>query len=377
MSDLAVKLLAELSRESAPGRYVVALSGGLDSIVLLHALASLRDADSLHAELAAVHINHQLSDMAMEWQAFCAEICQQWQVPLTTREVAVSADGSLEAAARAARYDAFRDLVQGGDSLLLAHHLDDQIETFLYRFLRGAGPHGLSGIPRMRGLGEATLWRPLLEFTRAELHTYAVAKGLQWKEDESNQDDRHDRNFLRHHVFPVLEGRWPDYRASWLKSLNLMVESNALQRELADQDLVSLLSPRGGLLMVHLEQLNPARQRNVIRRWAKRLGLPGGAGELPISWLMNFCRLPSRAQSFDITDCLLYRYDGELFAVRKGVADAPDPTSFSANDRSVEMRPGNGALLLSSLSGNGISKRLQNLAVRYRTGGETAARAPD
>ena len=74
MSDLAVKLLAELSRESAPGRYVVALSGGLDSIVLLHALASLRDADSLHAELAAVHINHQLSDMAMEWQAFCAEI---------------------------------------------------------------------------------------------------------------------------------------------------------------------------------------------------------------------------------------------------------------------------------------------------------------
>ena len=223
MSDLAVKLLAELSRESAPGRYVVALSGGLDSIVLLHALASLRDADSLHAELAAVHINHQLSDMAMEWQAFCAEICQQWQVPLTTREVAVSADGSLEAAARAARYDAFRDLVQGGDSLLLAHHLDDQIETFLYRLLRGAGPQGLSGIPRMRGLGEATLWRPLLEFTRAELHTYAVAKGLQWKEDESNQDDRHDRNFLRHHVFPVLEGRWPDYRASWLKSLNLMV----------------------------------------------------------------------------------------------------------------------------------------------------------
>ena len=114
MSDLVVKLLAELSRESAPGRYVVALSGGLDSTVLLHALASLRDADSLSAELAAVHINHQLSDMGMEWQAFCAEICQQWQVPLTTREVSVSADGSLEAAARAARYGAFRELVQSG-----------------------------------------------------------------------------------------------------------------------------------------------------------------------------------------------------------------------------------------------------------------------
>ena len=371
MSDLAVKLLAELSRESAPGRYVVALSGGLDSTVLLHALASLRDADSLHAELAAVHINHQLSDMAMEWQAFCAEICQQWQVPLTTREVVVSADGSLEAAARAARYDAFCDLVKSGDSLLLAHHLDDQIETSLYRLLRGAGPQGLSGIPRMRGLGDATLWRPLLEFTRADLRSYALAKGLQWKEDESNQDDRHDRNFLRHHIFPVLEGRWPDYRASWLKSLNLMVESNALQRDLADQDLVSLLSPRGGLLMVHLEQLNPARQRNVIRRWAKRLGLQALGWRITHQLVDEFLSASESGPSFDITDCLLYRHDGELFAVRKGVSDAPDPITFTASDRSVEMRPGNGALLLSSLSGNGISKRLQHFAVRYRIGGET------
>ena len=156
-----------------------------------------------------------------------------------------------------------------------------------------------------------------------------------------------------------------------LKSLNLMVESNALQRELADQDLVSLLSPRGGLLMVHLEQLNPARQRNVIRRWAKRLGLQALGWRITHQLVDEFLSASESGSSFDITDCLLYRHDGELFAVRKGVADAPDPTSFTANDRSVEMRPGNGALLLSPLSGNGISKRLQNLAVRYRTGGET------
>jgi len=370
MSDLVVKLLAELSRKSAPGRYVVALSGGLDSTVLLHALASLRDADSLSAELAAVHINHQLSDMGMEWQAFCAEICQQWQVPLTTREVSVRADGSLEAAARAARYGAFRELVQSGDSLLLAHHLDDQIETSLYRLLRGAGPQGLSGIPRVRSLGKATLWRPLLDFTRAELHTYAIVKRLQWREDESNQDDRHDRNFLRHHIFPVLEDRWPDYRASWHKSLSLIVESNALQRDLADQDLLSGLSPRGGLFMVHLEQLDPARQRNVIRRWAKKLGLQALGWRITHQLVDEFLPASESGSSYDITDCLLYRHDGELFAVRKGVADAPDPIIFDAGDRSVEMRPGNGALLISSMSGNGISKRLQKFTVRYRTGGE-------
>lgn len=370
MSDLIVKLLAELSRESVPGRYIVALSGGLDSTVLLHALASLRDAGSLNADLAAVHINHQLSDMAMEWQAFCVDTCHQWQVPLTTLEVSVSANGSLEAAARAARFSAFRDLVQSGDSLLLAHHLDDQIETSLYRLLRGAGPHGLSGIPRVRGLGEATLWRPLLDVSSAELHTYAVAKRLKWREDESNQDDRHDRNFLRQHVFPVLEARWPDYRASWQKSLNLMVESNGLQRDLADQDLISLISPRGGLFLIRLEQLNPARQRNAIRRWAKRLGLPTLGWRVTHQLVDEFLTASGTGSSFDLNDCLIFRHDGELFAVRKGFANAPDPTSFGATDRSVEMGPGNGRLFISPLSGDVISKRLQYFTVRYRTGGE-------
>ena len=207
----------------------------------------------------------------------------------------------------------------------------------------------------------------LLEFTRAELHTYAVAKGLQWKEDESNQDDRHDRNFLRHHVFPVLEDRWSDYRASWLKSLNLMVKATRFKETWQ----IRISFPpfaAGQLVMVHLEQLNPARQRNVIRRWAKRLGLQALGWRITHQLVDEFLPASESGSSFDIADCLLYRHDGELFAVRKGVADVPDSTSFTANDRSVGMRPGNGALLLSSLSGNGISKRLQNFAVRYRTG---------
>ncbi len=371
MSDLNQKLLTELEILSVPARYVVALSGGLDSIVLLHSMASLRDAGLLKAELAAIHVNHQLSTAAMDWESFCTETCQQWLVPLTTRKVSVSPDGSLEAAARAVRYKVFRDLVRSGDWLLLAHHLDDQIETSLYRFLRGAGPQGLSGIPRMRALGNATLWRPFLDFTRADLHSYAVAHRLKWMEDTSNREGLHDRNFLRLDVLPILERRWPDYRLSWRKSLGLMVESNELQKELADQDLVSILSPRGGLFLVQLKQLNSARQRNVIRRWAKRLGLLTLGWKITHQLVDEFLPSSGSGSRFDIVDCLIFCHGGELLAVHKPSAVRPQPCGFLASDRLVQLRPQNGTLSTSQISGDGINIKFQKLEVRYRTGSET------
>jgi len=369
MRDLKLKLLTELDRESVPDRYVVALSGGLDSIVLLHCMVSLRDASLLRADINAVHINHQLSTAAMDWQSFCTETCQQWCVPLATREVSVAIDGSLEAAARVARYNAFRGLVRSGDLLLLAHHLDDRIETSLFRLLRGAGAQGLSGIPKMRALGEATLWRPFLDFTRADLHSYAVEHRLEWMEDNSNREDCHDRNFLRLHVLPIFERRWPDYRSSWRKSLDLMAEGNEFQKALADQDLLPIMSPRGGLLLAQLEKLNPARQRNVIRRWSKLLGLQTLGWQITHQLVDEF--LPSMGSGFDILDCLMCCHDGELFAVRKLSADAPQPCNFLASDRFVRLRPKNGTLSITQISGDGINKRFQKLEVRYRNGSES------
>src|SRR5690606_13429658 len=109
---------------------------------------------------------------------------------------------SLETRARHARYTAFEEVLEEGDVLFQAHHQDDQMETLLYRLGRGSGPAGLAGMPARRPLGRGELCRPLLGFARCELERYARARGLRWIEDESNADERHDRNFLRHRVLP-------------------------------------------------------------------------------------------------------------------------------------------------------------------------------
>src|SRR5690606_8289081 len=116
---------------------------------------------------------------------------------------------SLETRARHARYEVFTSVLGDGDVLFQAHHQDDQLETLLYRLRRGSAPRGLAGIPARRALGRGELRRPLLDFARGELLDYARRAGLRWIEDESNADERFDRNFLRHRVLPLLEERWP------------------------------------------------------------------------------------------------------------------------------------------------------------------------
>src|SRR5690606_6568799 len=124
-----------------------------------------------------------------------------------------------------------------GDVLFQAHHQDDQLETLLYRLRRGSAPRGLAGIPARRALGRGELRRPLLDFPRGELLDYARRAGLRWIEDESNADERFDRNFLRHRVLPLLEERWPGLRAGWQRSMAHCGEAALLLDELAEQDL--------------------------------------------------------------------------------------------------------------------------------------------
>jgi len=128
--------------------------------------------------------------------------------------VDVPAAGSVEQAAREARYRAFSGQLQPGAVLFLGHHLDDQVETFFLRLLRGAGVEGLAAMPRRRTLGEGELVRPLLAFSRRQLEDYAARHRLPYVEDPSNRDTGMDRNFLRRAVLPLLAERWPAYRQS-------------------------------------------------------------------------------------------------------------------------------------------------------------------
>ena len=191
----------------------VAFSGGLDSTVLLHRLA--HDAVIRRQGLSAVHVHHGLQAEADAWAAHCATVCHALDVPLRTVRVQVDRERGegLEAAARHARHAAFAATMGHGDVLAIAHHRDDQAETFLLRALRASGPDGLAAMRPWRAFGPGWLWRPLLETPRDDVHAYARAHALTWIEDPSNARTDLDRNFLRHDVLPLLEGRWPQATA--------------------------------------------------------------------------------------------------------------------------------------------------------------------
>src|SRR5258706_8018100 len=185
-------------------RIVVGLSGGVDSVVLLHALAQ-------RTPVAAVRIHHGLSPNADRWARFCRKFCKRLGVPLTVRRVRVAKKGEgLEAAARAARYQAMRKLPF--DVLALAHHLDDQAETVLMSLLRGAGPRGGSGMRARASFDGRGLARPLLEGPRESIVAYAREHRLTWIEAESNASRAFARHFIRLRIAPLLAARYPRWR---------------------------------------------------------------------------------------------------------------------------------------------------------------------
>jgi tRNA(Ile)-lysidine synthase len=275
--DLSARLLLNLKPWRNARAWHIALSGGLDSTVLLHLLAHLAKSQSLPA-LSALHVHHGLQAAADAWPQHCQSVCDALRVPLQVVRVQVQHGASLERAAREARYGAFKDAIQANEVLLTAQHRDDQAETLLFRLLRGAGVRGLSGMPRERVLGRGHLVRPLLDVTRAELEAYATEHQLSWIEDPSNQDRQYSRNYLRHQVFPVLTERWPQAVTTMARSAAHLSEAQGLLDELANIDLAGASSVSDfdwlGLPSLELEALaalSAARQRNALSHWLAAL----------------------------------------------------------------------------------------------------------
>ncbi|SEK65527.1 tRNA(Ile)-lysidine synthase [Atopomonas hussainii] len=270
-------LLARLAPWRHAPAWRVAFSGGLDSTVLLHALAGLRERHDL-PPLTALHIHHGLQTVADAWVAHAEQQCAALGVPLTVQRVQVASGASVEAQAREARYQVFTAQLAAGELLLLAQHADDQAETLLFRLLRGAGVRGLAAMPAQRPVGQGTLFRPLLAVPRAELERYARHHQLSWIDDPSNQDTQLDRNFLRLNVLPLLRERWPQLHSNVLRTAEYAAESDQLLAELAELDLqlaqlelpahlAALNLP--ALALDALKALSPQRQRNVLRHWLR------------------------------------------------------------------------------------------------------------
>lgn len=328
-SHLPEYLKQRLIALSAPGRRLsLALSGGVDSVVLLHLLLPLRNA--LDFSLSAIHVNHQISPHAGAWADFCAELCAQHAIPLQIRKVQVPrrSKSGLEAAARAARYAVFADL--DCDVLLLAHHLDDQVETLLLNLLRGTGLSGAAGMPESRqpflhrDAASLVLARPLIEVPRATLSDYAKQHRLHWIEDESNTDTAFTRNFLRHEVLPLVEQRFPAYRDTLARAARHFAEADALLDELALLDLAQAQHAEKLRLAV-LAQLSPARAMNVLRAFLQQQGVPVLDNDRVQEWLRQLLGArDDRQVALGIAGLMLRRYRGEAWVESERPVPGPD-----------------------------------------------------
>ena len=215
--------------------YLIAFSGGLDSSALLLLFKQAQAQRNLH--LRAIHIHHNLSPNADFWAAHCAQLCQQLKIPLIIERVQIQGDKGLEANAREARYQAIARHIQPNEWLATAHHQQDQTETFLLALKRGSGVQGLSAMASQSQLFGLSIFRPLLGFSRQQLQQFVQQQGIQWIEDESNQDSRYERNFLRNQVLPLLRERWPHFDQAVQRSAQHCAEQQALLEELLTPEL--------------------------------------------------------------------------------------------------------------------------------------------
>jgi len=254
-----------LQRHVLAGQTVcVALSGGIDSVVLLHAL---REAGGDHL-LSAVHVDHGLQAASGEWAEFCRRLCADWQVPLTIARVEVerSDPHGTEAAARCARHAVYARCE--ADWLALGHQRGDRAETLLINLLRGCGVRGAAAMPARRG----RLLRPLIDCSRAQIAGYAAAFGLRWVEDGSNADTDFRRNFLRHDILPRLAARIPAAEAMLAAAAERFGEAQDLLDALARLDLGERPA-EFPFDVAPLRRLDEARANNLLRYLLRRHGV--------------------------------------------------------------------------------------------------------
>ncbi len=255
---------------------VLACSGGVDSIVLLHELADLISQQIISNKLIVCHVNHGLSGNADAWQAFVEQQCLMRKLTFVSKNVNLQVHSklSLEARAREARYLALKDVAKEKGVVLTAHHQDDQAETFLLALKRGAGIKGLSAMSRDSRLhtsnGALTIVRPLLTLSRQTLVERATELGLEWVEDESNQDQQFDRNFLRQSVLPLLNERWPSFVSALARSSEHCQDAQQLLDEVAQEALAKCLDDHNQLKVEALLTLSPSRFNYVMRYYLEQ-----------------------------------------------------------------------------------------------------------
>ena len=341
-------------------KVAVAVSGGRDSMALLHCTA--RAAKAQGVEVIALHVHHGLMAQADAWAEQVRRMCQRWKLPFAVQRLAgkPAKGDSVEAWARRGRYLALASMAReaGAGLVLLAHHRRDQAETFLLQALRGAGPAGLAAMPREAERNGMVWARPWLNASDEAITAYARRYRLQFVDDPSNADPRFARSLLRASAMPALRQAFPDAESALLASAARCAEAQVVLDEAAQADL-AVLSEGGALRLVAWRQLSPARQANALRAWL-RAQLGRGAPQALIERLLRELPAAGPAQ-WPCDGITLRRYRGRLEA--------------SVGSRAVSIQEAQ--LHTTPVEEGGVALAdLQDAVWRPRRGGERFQRAP-
>ncbi len=351
----------------------VALSGGVDSVVLLHLLYALQKKH--HFKLKATHVHHGLSKNADKWVKFCETLCAQLSVSLDVNYVKLPQKKSLgiEGEARRLRYEKL--LQTKTDLVVLAHHEDDQAETFLLQLIRGAGVKGLSSMAHFDE--QRHLWRPLLNTSRIDIESYAKQHKLKWIEDESNQNIDFDRNYIRSKILPILKNRFSHIIKVISRSSSHLAEAQYLLDDLAKIDLKKCLKSykyNHKIQVKTLNKLSLSRAKNVLRYWLELNDQLMPSKDLLDELLRQVLTAKKDAElKIQISKAFeIRRYQDEIYIVQKNQQTHKNYEMIWAGESEIIL-PNGQKLTFNKVKGRGINLKFlsdQKLKIKNRKGGE-------
>lgn len=253
---------------------LVGFSGGPDSTALLLALFTLKQQNKIQANLSALHINHGINENSDRWEEHCKTVCNSLGIDLLIERVVITnSSKSFELEARNARLKVFEGYTNQFPQICLAHHLNDQVETILFRLFRGTGLKGILGMSVKRAIGSGSLIRPFLQISKESLIRYLHSIDIGYIKDASNTNEAMDRNFIRNTVLPLIESRWGAASKKIFEFSRIAYEETLILDSLFDHA-YGYLYKSEGLNKKELKDLSSSLRRKVIRHWIEFNKLP-------------------------------------------------------------------------------------------------------
>ena len=341
--------------------------------MLLHALATIKN--DIDPELIAVHINHGMSPEAELWENHCKEVTRNYAIKFQNYSVDLSqkSDKGIEAFAREKRYEVLGNLIRNNDLLLTAHHMDDQVETILLQLMRGCGPNGLVGMPQSRRFSKGLLLRPFLDYSKEEIHGYALNESLNWVEDESNKSNKYDRNFLRNKIIPELLMRWPGALKTVRRAAGHQAEARSLINEISKSDLENICeNGYRRIEIAEFDKLSDIRKKNTLRAWIKKNNMQSPSAQIIEKINTELVHANNdRNPCVKWKGCEVRRYREYIYIMRS--LPAHDTSTSTIWDLKDPLILTSGCLKAVACKGRGIKKDMLSkniVEIRYRQGGE-------